>query len=326
MTMISRRHFFLNGAAAAGAASFSSTITTAAQMPVSQQAVQPGFYRLSVGMSEVTVLSDGPLSFPVKTLFPGHIPEAQQELTTHFLPQDHVQLQQNTTLIRVGGKLVLVDAGSGPGGKFQPTAGRLLDHIAAAGYKPAQVDMVLITHGHSDHLWGISDLQNEILLFPNAEFVAEETEVKFWNSPELTVNVSPALKPDVTRANLKLAAPRLRLIKAGAEVIPGLTTISTPGHTPGHMSALLQSGNEQLLLTSDVVVNYPVDFAHPEWPFGFDQDKPLAAKSRFAFLDRAAIDRTLVSGYHLPFPGVGHVVRAGNAFHWEPASWVWPSA
>ncbi|WP_446743524.1 MBL fold metallo-hydrolase [Silvibacterium acidisoli] len=324
--MISRRHFCLTGAAAAGAVSLSSAITAIAQAPVSQKSAQPGFYRFNVGASEVTVLSDGPLNFPIKTLFPGHIEEAQKELATHFLPQDHVALQQNTTLIRVGGKLVLVDAGSGPGGKFQPTAGRLLDYIAAAGYRPDQIDMVLITHGHSDHLWGISDLQNEVLLFPNAEFVADETEVKFWNSPELTVNVSPALKPDVTRANLKLAAPRLRLIKAGAEVLPGLTTISTPGHTPGHMSVLLHSGNDQLLLTSDVVVNYPVDFAHPEWPFGFDQDKPLAAKSRIAFLDRAAADRTLVSGYHLPFPGVGHIVRVGNAFHWEPASWMWPSA
>ena len=326
MSTISRRHFCLTGAIAAGAASLSSAMSAIAQTPAPQRAAQPGFYRFKVGANEVTVVSDGPLTFPVKTLFPDHVEDAQKELAAHFLPQDHVQLQQNTTLISVGGKLVLVDAGSGPGGKFQQTAGRLLDYIATAGYTPDQVDMILITHGHSDHLWGISDLQNEKLLFPNAEFVASEVEVKFWNSPELTVNVSPALKPDVTRANLRLAAPRLRLIKAGAEVLPGLTTIDTPGHTPGHMSVLLHSGNDQLLLTSDVVVNYPVDFIHPEWPFGFDQNKPLAAKSRLAFLDRAATDRTLVSGYHLPFPGVGHVVRVGNAFQWEPASWFWPSA
>jgi glyoxylase-like metal-dependent hydrolase (beta-lactamase superfamily II) len=124
---------------------------------------------------------------------------------------------------------------------------------------------------------------------------------------------------------LKLASPRLRLIKAGAEVAPGVTTIDTAGHTPGHMSVHLSSGSEELLLTADAVVNSTVSFQHPEWPFGFDQDVPLAAKARLSFLDRAATDKTLVGGYHFPFPGFGHVVREEGGYRWLPADWQWTS-
>jgi glyoxylase-like metal-dependent hydrolase (beta-lactamase superfamily II) len=106
-----------------------------------------------------------------------------------------------------------------------------------------------------------------------------------------------------------LATPRLRLIKAMAEVVPGVTTFGTPGHTPGHLAVNISSGREELLLTGDVVVNSAVSFLHPEWPFGFDIDVPLATKTRMAFLDRAAADKTLVGSYHLPFPSFGHVVR-----------------
>jgi Zn-dependent hydrolases, including glyoxylases len=95
--------------------------------------------------------------------------------------------------------------------------------------------MILFTHFHFDHLWGISDHDNASLLFPSAEFVASETEVAFWSAPDLVDKLPPEQQPRVTQANLKLATPRLRLIKAGAEVVPGVTTFGTPGHTPGHI-------------------------------------------------------------------------------------------
>jgi glyoxylase-like metal-dependent hydrolase (beta-lactamase superfamily II) len=233
-----------------------------------------------------------------------------------------VGLQINTILVNTGDKLVLIDAGCGVD-KFQNTNGRLLGNLASAGYAPGDIDMILFTHCHFDHLWGISDGKNASLLFPSAEFVASETEVAFWSDPELPGKVSAKQQPLVTQANLKLASPRLRLIKAGAEVAPGVTTFDTAGHTPGHMSVHISSGREEMLLTGDVVVDTAIGFQHPEWAFGFDLDVPLATKARMAFLDRAAADKTLVGSYHLPFPGFGHVVREGGGYRWLPADWQW---
>ena len=132
----------------------------------------------------------------------------------------------------------------------------------------------------------------------------------------------PAQQPQVTQTNLKLASPRLRVIKAGAEVAPGVTTFDTAGHTPGHISVHISSGTEEMLLTGDVVVNSEVSFLHPG-PFGFDIDVPMGTKTRMAFLDRAAADKTLVGSYHLSFPGFGHVLREGSAYRWLPADWRW---
>jgi glyoxylase-like metal-dependent hydrolase (beta-lactamase superfamily II) len=235
-----------------------------------------------------------------------------------------VGLQINTILVNTGDKLVLIDAGCGVD-KFQNTNGRLLGNLASAGYAPGDIDMILFTHCHFDHLWGISDGKNASLLFPSAEFVASETEVAFWSAPDLVGKVSAKQQPLVTQANLKLASPRLRLIKAGAEVAPGVTTFDTAGHTPGHMSVHISSGREEMLLTGDVVVDTAIGFQHPEWAFGFDLDVPLATKARMAFLDRAAADKTLVGSYHLPFPGFGHVVREGSGYRWLPADWQWTS-
>jgi glyoxylase-like metal-dependent hydrolase (beta-lactamase superfamily II) len=106
-------------------------------------------------------------------------------------------------------------------------------------------------------------------------------------------------------------------------VVPGVTTFDTAGHTPGHVSVHISSGNEEMFLTGDVVVNSAVSFLHPDWPFGFDMDVPLATKARMAFLDRAAADKTLVGSYHLSFPGFGHVVREGSGYRWLPADWQW---
>src|SRR6202041_4128997 len=132
-----------------------------------------------------------------------------------MLPKWPVGLEINTILVNTGDKLVLIDAGCGVD-KFQKTTGRLLGNLAAAGYAPGDIDTILFTHFHFDHLWGISDHENASLLFPSAEFVAAETEFAFWSTPDLADRLPPAQQPRVTQANLKLARPRLRLIKDGA--------------------------------------------------------------------------------------------------------------
>jgi glyoxylase-like metal-dependent hydrolase (beta-lactamase superfamily II) len=320
MLMLDRQTFLRAGSAAVGAAALASTALAHASQAGKQ--AQPGFYRFKLGAIEITVVSDGTLAFPAETLWPDRADDARGLLTSTFQTSRPVRLEINTILVNTGDKLVLIDAGCGVG-KFQKTDGRLLGNLAAAGYAPADIDTILFTHFHFDHLWGISDHENASLLFPSAEFVASETEVAFWSAPYLADKLPPQQQPRVTQANLKLASPRMRLIKGVAEVAPGVTTFDTPGHTPGHISVRIASGGEELLLTGDVVVNSAVSFLHPEWPFGFDLDVPLATKARMAFLDLAAADKTLVGSYHLPFPGFGHVVREGSAYRWLPADWQW---
>jgi len=324
MLMLDRRMLLRAGSAAVGATALAPTAPALARAPQLGKQAQPGFYRFKLGAIEITVVSDGTLAFPAETLWGDRAEDAKGLLKSTFQPSRPVGLQINTILVNTGDKLVLIDAGCGVD-KFQKTTGRLVGNLAAGGYAPGDIDMILFTHAHFDHLWGISDGENASLLFPSAEFVASETEVAFWSDPELPGKVSPAQKPLVTQANLKLAGPRLRLIKAGAEVAPGVTTFDTAGHTPGHMSVHISSGSEEMLLTGDVVVNSAVSFLHPEWPFGFDLDVPLATKARMAFLDRAAADKTLVGSYHLPFPGFGHVVREESGYRWLPADWQWTS-
>jgi glyoxylase-like metal-dependent hydrolase (beta-lactamase superfamily II) len=322
MVMLDRRKLLRAGSAAVGAAALAPTTPALAHAPQAGKRAQPSFYRFKLGTIEITVVSDGTLAFPAETLWGDRAEDARGLLTSTFQPPSPVGLQINTILVSTGDKLVLIDAGCGVD-KFQNTTGGLIGNLASAGYAPGDIDMILLTHAHFDHLWGISDGKNASLLFPSAEFVASETEVAFWSAPEWANKLPPALKPEVTQANLKLASRRLRLIKAGAEVAPGVTTLDTAGHTPGHMSVHIGSGSEEMLLTADVVVDSVVSFLHPDWTFGFDMDVPLATKARIAFLDRAAADKTLVSSYHLPFPGFGHVVRDGSAYRWLPADWQW---
>src|SRR5246127_2706846 len=245
MLMIDRRLLLRAGPAAVGAAALVPTAPALAHAPQAGKRAQPGFYRFKLGTIGIAVLSDGTLAFPAETLWGVRAEDARGLLTSTFQPSSPVGLQITTMLVNTGDKLVLIDAGCGVD-KFQNTTGRLLGHLASAGYAPGDIDVILFTHFHFDHLWGISDRENASLLFPSAEFVVSEAEVAFWSDPELPGKVSAKQQPLVTQMNLKLAGPPLRQIEAGAEVAPGMTTLDTAGHTPGHMSVHITSGNEEM--------------------------------------------------------------------------------
>src|SRR5438105_2153314 len=199
MLMLDRRMLLRAGSAAAAAAALAPTAPALAHAPQAGKRAQPSFYRFKLGTIEITVVSDGTLAFPAETPWGDRAEDARGLLTSTFQPPSPVGLQLNTILVNTGDKLMLIDAGGGVDGKFQNTAGGLLGNLAAAGYAPGDIDMILFTHGHADHLWGISDAKNESLLFPSAEFVASETELAFWSAPDTAGKVPPALKPLVTQ-------------------------------------------------------------------------------------------------------------------------------
>src|SRR6267143_386557 len=174
MLMLDRRMLLRAGSAAAAAAALAPTAPGLAHAPQAGKRAQPSFYRFKLGTIEITVVSDGTLAFPAETLWGDRAEDARGLLTSAFQPSRPVGLQLNTILVNTGDKLVLIDAGGGVDGKFQKTAGALPANLAAAGYAPGDIDLILLTHGHSDHLWGISDRENASLLFPSAEFVASE--------------------------------------------------------------------------------------------------------------------------------------------------------
>ena len=206
MPMLDRRMLLRAGSAAVGAAALTPNVPALAHVPQAGKRAQPGFYRFKLGTIEITVISDGTLAFPAETLWLDRAEDARGLLTSTFQPSSPVGLQINTILVNTGDKLVLIDAGCGVD-KFQSTNGRLLGHLASAGYAPGDIDMILFTHFHFDHLWGISDSKNASLLFPSAEFVASEAEVAFWSDPGLPGKVSAKQQPLVTQTNLKLASP-----------------------------------------------------------------------------------------------------------------------
>jgi glyoxylase-like metal-dependent hydrolase (beta-lactamase superfamily II) len=284
----------------------------------------PGFYRFSLGQFQITVVSDGTIAFPAEALWPEATKEERDAvLVSDFQPTDKSTLQVNVLAVNTGDRLVLIDAGSW--GKFQPTAGRLLQNLAAAEIEPEEVDTIFITHAHPDHMWGVANASDTERTFPHAEYVIGEAELNFWMQPQHPLE-SSAIWGGIYRQSMKTLAAikdRLRTVKPGGEVVPGITAIATPGHTPGHSSVQIASGSNQLVCSADVVGNRAVSFRHPDWRGGFDLDLDQGAKSRRAFLDRCASEKVMTSTYHLPFPGIGHVVRTGTAFSWLPSDWRW---
>ncbi len=291
-----------------------------------------GYYRFAIGEIEAIVISDGGLSF--QPIQPTWAPEASKEelegmLRSAFLPTDKLTLDVNTLLLKIGGELILVD--SGAGGLFGPSLGKQRERLSAAGVAPAQVTGVVLTHAHGDHFGGLLDGAGKPV-FPNAAYFASKTEVDYWtgSDPDMSKLRVPEENKKVFAANakryLEAIKDRLTPVSAGQKILPGVEVLSAPGHTPGHIALLVSSGKEALLNAADTVHHHVLMFAHPEWTSYFDSDPKLGAETRRKLLDRAATDGLRVLGYHLPFPGIGHVRTAkGGGFKWLPEPWSWTS-
>lgn len=313
----SRRRLLAGAAGAALAVAL--PLPSLARAPLGQ-APLPGAVRRRIGDVEVTALLDGYLEMPPE-LFLGADAETAAKLA---LDQFQAPLPRrspvNAYLVNLGSRLVLVDAGAA--GSLGPTLGRLPDALAAAGVSPSQVDAVLLSHMHPDHIAGAVTPAGEAA-FPNAEMIVTEDDYAYWHD-DANLNQAPeAAKPFFLAARSAAAAyaGRLTRIRGEAEILGPIRAVPLPGHTPGHTGYMVESGGEALFIWADALHHAAYQFARPDWSAAFDIDPRQAASMRRRALDRAAADRLLVAGMHLPFPGFGHVAREGEGYRYVPTEW-----
>jgi len=285
---------------------------------VPQQQI-PGVYHRRVGDIVVTAISDGFLDGTVETMRNIAPDEARAILTTAFRPARRTSV--NAFLIYAAGRFALMETGSG--NYLQPTAGKVMANLAAAGVDPAAIETVILTHMHPDHSAGLTDMATGRRNYPNAELVMHENEPAHWFDDAAMAKGTEREKKLFFQAGREQVAPyrdRWRLFRRG-EVFPGVTAIPRPGHTPGHTTFMISSGSEQLLIWGDTVHVPEVQTARPEVCMEVDTDQDAAAASRRKVFDMAATDRLLVTGMHLHFPGFAHLAREGTGYRLIPEAW-----
>ncbi|WP_101068529.1 MBL fold metallo-hydrolase [Roseovarius salinarum] len=281
----------------------------------------PAHFRFSVGDARVTVVSDGYFSLPTDGLaVNADREEVKAFLKRHFLSPEDGYSHTNHLYIDTGDARVLVDVGSG--NRFMPTTGRLMQNLEAAGIDPFEITHVVITHAHPDHIWGIRDGFDEAVI-PGANYIIGQAEHDYWMQDGLVDRVPAEDQQFVLGAvnSIEVTGADWTFAQDGHEVVPGVTLFDTPGHTPGHMSVRVDSGDASLIATGDALTHAYTNFARPGWYNNFDHDGEQTVATRRKLLDMAAADRTPILGYHFPFPGVGHVQRDGDAYRFVPALW-----
>ncbi len=280
----------------------------------------PGIHHKKVGDMLVTALNDGMFegSFAMLEGFDTGSAEALHRERFRAVPP---RLAVNSFLIQTDDRTILVD--SGCGGVFGPDMGKLAGNLAALGIKPGDVDTILCTHLHPDHIGGIVDGAGKAV-FPHAELVVHADDHRFWgDDATLAGATTDDMKGYVALARTAIAAygDRTKLLTAG-DALSGISIVPEPGHTPGHSGWLIASGDASLLIWGDIVHMPGVQFAHPEAGMGFDVDANLARSTRRRIMDMAATDRVTVAGMHLDFPCFGHVAKASEGYAFVADVWT----
>ncbi|WP_256750187.1 MBL fold metallo-hydrolase [Mesorhizobium sp. Mes31] len=277
----------------------------------------PGVYRRRVGDAMVTVINDGFLDIPLAILRGTERGDMEGLMREHF-HEGGPRLTVNAFVIETGSNTILVDAGGGSTTVY--SMGQLPRNLSAAGFDPSDFDTVLLTHIHPDHSSGLMDESGKPL-FPRADIIVHKDDFDFWSDPERRGR-SAAAVPYTGSADALLSSHHGRFRPTeGGEVIPGITQLPLPGHTPGHSGYQLDSAGETLVMWGDTVHVPELQIPRPQITSEFDVDEALAAANRRKIFNHVASERLLVTGGHLHLPGFAHIVKAGDGFRLVPETW-----
>jgi len=314
---VSRRSLLALGAGLAGGLGATAMLGGSALARAPKLGTQtPYWHRFILGGAEVTVVSDGPLPLgdPSGTFIGVPKEEVKKMLSDNFLSPDNVVLEQNSPIVNMGDKLVLFDTGMGTSKAFGPTTGRQQKSMAEAGIKPGDIDAVVLSHAHIDHIGGIVGADDKSL-FPNAQFYIAQSDFEFWTDES---KLSGPLKDFVIHARKNLLPVRDRLVffKDGQEFLPGVQAMAAPGHTVGHHIFMVTSEGKSFAFLGDLTHHAILLLERPRMEFSYDTDPKQAANTRVKMLDMIAANKIPVMSYHFAWPGYGHVVKTGEGFHY----------
>src|SRR6476660_5396526 len=278
----------------------------------------PYWHLFILGDAEVTVVSDGPLPLgdPSGTFLGVPDEEITKMLTDNFLSPDNIVLEQNSPIVNMDDKLVLFDTGMGTSKAFGPTTGRQQKSMAEAGIKPEDIDAVVFSHAHIDHIGGVVDDSGKVL-FPNAQFYIAQSDFDYWTDEG---KEGGPLKDFIVHARKNLLPVRDRLVffKDGQEFLPGVQAISAPGHTVGHTIFMINSNGKSLAFLGDLTHHPILLLEKRRMQFSYDTDPKQAAETRVKLLDMIATNKIPVMAYHYAWPGIGHIAKTAEGFHYYP--------
>jgi glyoxylase-like metal-dependent hydrolase (beta-lactamase superfamily II) len=317
----------LTGAAAAGAALASGVPTAQAAVPRSGQQA-PGWYRYKVGSIEVTVATDGVnrFRFPDGFVTNQSRAEVNKGLAAAYLQPapDMIAIPYCPCAVNTGSRLVVIDTGTGEANfsRSKGAAGQFHANLKASGIDSNQVDVVIISHIHGDHINGLLTADGKPA-FPKAEIMVPAPEWKYFiDDGEMSRQSTPRMKGVFAgfRRVFDALGRKVTQYEAGKELVPGITSVATHGHTPGHMSHIVSSGNSKVYIQADVT-NLPIFVRNPGWHLMFDQDAKMAEETRRKVYDMLVAERMMVQGFHYPFPALAHIEKSGSGYREIPVPW-----